>query len=138
MAAIWAALARVRAGRHSRRKARPQAHWYGSARRRNSIGESSRPSHLSTCAGVPGLAQGSAWLVEIWPPLAKLVSIAAASWRSKTVTSCPARAKYQALVTPTTPAPKTAIFIFSIGRYARPSRDRLAAHHEPGSETPAA
>jgi len=27
IAAIWAALTRVRAGRHSRMKARPQAHW---------------------------------------------------------------------------------------------------------------
>jgi hypothetical protein len=37
-----------------------------------------RPSHFSTFSGALGLAQGSAWLTEICPPLAKLVS--AAGW----------------------------------------------------------
>jgi hypothetical protein len=32
------------------------------------------PSHCSTFSGALGLAQGSAWLTEICPPLAKLVS----------------------------------------------------------------
>jgi peptide-methionine (R)-S-oxide reductase len=53
------------------------------------------------------LAQGSAWLTEICPPLAKLVSCAGAGCRSITVTSWPAAARYQAVVTPITPAPKT-------------------------------
>jgi hypothetical protein len=35
------------------------------------------------------LAQGSAWLTEICPPLAKLVSAAALAWRSMTTTSWP-------------------------------------------------
>jgi len=45
------------------------------------------PSHCSTFSGALGLAQGSAWLTEIWPPLAKLVSDAGVAWRSTTVTS---------------------------------------------------
>ncbi len=57
-----------------------------------------------------GLAHGSAWLTEICPPLAKLVSKPAKGWRSTTVTSCPASARYQALVTPTTPDPNTKTF----------------------------
>ena len=51
-------------------------------------------------AGALGLAQGSAWLTEIWPPLAKLVSSPAAGWRSMTVTSCPALDRNQAEVVP--------------------------------------
>lgn len=53
-------------------------------------GASSRPSHFSTLNGAPGLAQGSAWLTEICPPLAKLVSAPGTPWRSVTVTSWPA------------------------------------------------
>ncbi len=60
-----------------------------SARMRNSSGASSWPSHLSTFSGALGLAQGSAWLTEICPPLAKLVSAAGVAWRSITVTSWP-------------------------------------------------
>ena len=45
--------------------------------------------HLSTLNGALGFAQGSAWLTEIWPPLAKLVSAAGEAWRSMTVTSWP-------------------------------------------------
>jgi hypothetical protein len=56
---------------------------------RNSSGASSWPSHLSTFSGALGLAQGSAWLTEICPPLAKLVSAAGVAWRSITVTSWP-------------------------------------------------
>ena len=41
------------------------------------------------------------------PPLPQLVSSAAASWRSTTVTSCPALLRYQAVATPTAPAPST-------------------------------
>ena len=43
--------------------------------------------------------------------LAKLVSIAAAGWRSITVTSWPASCRYQAVVTPVTPAPRTITFM---------------------------
>jgi len=47
----------------------------------------------------------------------------------------PARAKYQALVTPMTPAPKTAIFIFDwVTRQA--STDGLAAYEETGPQAP--
>jgi hypothetical protein len=69
-------LARARAAVHWRRKRRPQAHCAGSARKRQSSGASSRPIQRSALSGACGLAQGSAWLTEIWPPLAKLVSCA--------------------------------------------------------------
>jgi hypothetical protein len=67
----------------------PQSHWRMSARMRKSSGASSFPSHCSTFSGALGLAQGSAWLTEIWPPLAKLVSAAGVACRSITVTSWP-------------------------------------------------
>src|SRR5258706_16371962 len=104
-------LRRVRSGRHSIRKRSPQDHWRGSARRRNSNGASSRPSHLYIFFGASGFAHGSAWLTDICPPLAKLVSSPACGCRSTTVTSCPSCDKYQALVTPITPAPRTTTFI---------------------------
>ena len=47
-----------------------------SARMRKRSGASSLPSHCNTLSGALGLAQGSAWLTEICPPLAKLVSAA--------------------------------------------------------------
>src|SRR5215813_14357420 len=47
------------------------------------------------------------------PALAKLVSRATPSRRSMTVTSWPAWARYQAVVTPKTPPPMTAIFMSS-------------------------
>ena len=75
-------------------------------------------------AGAPGLAHGSAWLTEIWPPLAKLVSNPEPDSRSITVTSWPACAKYHALVTPITPAPNTSTFISLL-----PSLSRGAAHN---------
>jgi hypothetical protein len=78
---------RVRAGVHSRMNCRPHIHWRRSARRRNSSGASSWPSHFSTFSGALGLAQGSACDTEICPPLAKLVSAAGDAWRSMTTTS---------------------------------------------------
>jgi hypothetical protein len=110
-------LARARAVVHSRRKRRPQAHCAGSARSRHNNGASSRPSHFKAVHGARGLAQGSAWLTEIWPPLAKLVSCAGRGWRSITVTSWPSAARYQALATPTTPAPSTVTRIVRPGNY---------------------
>ncbi len=44
--------------------------------RADNNGASSLPNHFRTLSGAPGLAQGSAWLTEICPPLAKLVSAA--------------------------------------------------------------
>src|SRR4051812_45073394 len=102
---------RVREGRHSRRKARPHSHWRKSGRRRKSNGASSRASHLRTLSGAEGLAHGSACETEIWPPLANEVSMPAAPWRSTTVTSWPALARYQAEVTPITPEPRTRTFM---------------------------
>ena len=116
-------LRRVRAGRHSSRNCRPQRHCRGSRRRRNSSGASSCPSHLQrSWRGASGLAHGSAYDAEIWPPLANEVSSAAPSWRSTTVTSWPSCARYHAAVTPTTPAPRTTIRIARGARAsARPS-----------------
>ena len=53
-------------------------------------GASSRPSQRRIFGTTAGFAQGSAWLAEIWPPLANEASIPASPWRSATVTSCPA------------------------------------------------
>src|SRR5574338_49392 len=102
-----AVLARARAGRHWLKKASAQRHWSQSARGRNRRGASARPSQRRICMGAPGLAQGSGWLMEICPPFAKLVSRPAAPRRSSTFTSWPARARYQAVVTPVRPAPRT-------------------------------
>src|SRR6266851_86647 len=100
-------LRRVRPGKHSKRKRRPQSHWARSARGRKSSGASSRPNHFRIVKGAVGLAQGSEWLTEICPPFAKLVPSAGSGWRSTTVTSWPLCARYHALVVPITPAPRT-------------------------------
>jgi len=92
------------------RKRRPHAHCAQLARGRNSSGASSRPSQRRIFGTTSGFAQGSACPAQIWPPLANEVSSAAASRLSITVTSWPAAARYQALATPTTPAPRTMIF----------------------------
>src|SRR3954462_14617529 len=105
---------RVRAGRHSRRKESPHNHWRRWGRSRNSSGESSRPSHFRILSGAVGLAHGSACDTEIWPPLANEVSMPAAAWRSTTVTSWPALLRYQADVTPITPAPSTRTFMSAL------------------------
>src|SRR5258706_13500440 len=75
------------------------------------------------CSGTPGFAQGAAWSAEIWPPLAKLVSMPAALCRSSTRTSCPAWDRYHALAVPMTPAPRTTTFMqgfYSQGYSQRP------------------
>src|SRR5512134_3841115 len=100
-------LRRVRAGVHSRRNCNVQSHWLRSARSRNSSGASSLASHMSTLSGALGFAHGSAWLTEIWPPFAKLVSAAGVAWRSTTVTSWPCWRRKYADVTPNNPAPST-------------------------------
>src|SRR6185369_7948764 len=102
---------RVRAGRHSRMKESPHSHWRSSGRRRKRSGESSRPSHFRILSGAVGLAHGSACDTEIWPPLANEVSMPAPAWRSSTVTSWPDLLRNQAVVTPTTPAPRTRTFM---------------------------
>src|SRR5688500_14658780 len=102
---------RVRLGRHSSMNRSAQAHCFVSARSLKRSGASSLKSHLMTLSGAAGFAHGSAWLTEIWPPLAKLVSMAASAWRSNTDTSCPACDKYHAAAVPTTPAPRTKTFI---------------------------
>src|SRR6266436_4718307 len=106
-------LLRVRVGKHSKRKRRPQSHWARSARGRKSSGASSRPNHFRIVKGAVGLAQGSEWLTEIWPPLAKLVSSAGSGWRSTTVTSWPLCTRYHAVVVPMTPAPRTTTLILA-------------------------
>src|SRR5690606_24962221 len=63
--------------------------------------------HLRTLSGADGLAHGSAWLTETWPPLAKLVSRPAAARRSITQTDLPCFSAKYALLMPTTPAPRT-------------------------------
>src|SRR6185369_11056480 len=104
-------LCRVRAAVHSRRNERPHSHCLTSGRRRKSSGASSRASHFSSLSGAAGLAQGSACDTEIWPPLANDVSRPAASRRSSTLTSWPDLLRNQAVVTPTTPAPRTRTFM---------------------------
>ena len=74
----WRMLCRVRAGPHSRRKCSPHAHSCGSVPTWKRIGESLRSNQERILRGARGFAQGSAWLTESWPPLAKLVS--AATW----------------------------------------------------------
>ena len=76
----------------------PQRHWRQSARGRNSSGASARPSHLRIFSGASGLAHGSAYDAEIWPPLANDVSRPAPGCRSTSVTSCPSAARYHAAV----------------------------------------
>ncbi len=76
-----------------RRKRTPQPRIDGMTRGRNSSGASSWPSHLRIFNGTPGAPQGSAWLGDMMPPLAKLVSIAALDWRSTTVTAWPWRCR---------------------------------------------
>src|SRR5512138_1961561 len=95
---------------HSRRKPRPQRHCARSKRGRKRSGASSRPSQRRIFGSTAGFAHGSAWPAEICPPLANEVSSPAWSRRSTTVTSWPASARYQALVTPITPAPRTRTF----------------------------
>ncbi len=80
-------LLRVRPGVHSRKNASVQSHCCKSARGRNNSGASSCVIHFRTFSGALGFAHGSAWLTEIWPPFAKLVSAAGVAWRSTTVTS---------------------------------------------------
>src|SRR5262245_4843564 len=81
-----------------------------SARTRNRSGASSFIIHLRTFSGALGFAQGSAWLTEICPPFAKLVSAAGVAWRSTTVTSWPCWRRKYADVTPSNPAPNTMTF----------------------------
>src|SRR4051794_13500782 len=45
------------------------------------------------------------------PPLPQLVSMPAAAWRSRTVTSWPAFIRYHAVAVPTAPAPSTIVAI---------------------------
>src|SRR5215203_6928 len=74
---------------------------------RNSSGERPSNSHFRIFNGADGFAHGSAWLTEIWPPLAKLVSSPAPGCRSMTQTLRPARIAQYAVLMPTTPAPST-------------------------------
>src|SRR5690554_2774220 len=102
----WA-LRRWRAGRHSCRKRSIHSQRAGSSPTFRRKGASVRPSERKAIHGAAGLDHGSGWLTEICPPLAKLVSSAGPGWRSTTLTSKPACNRYQAVVTPVTPAPRT-------------------------------
>src|SRR6185312_2419896 len=86
-------------------------HWRGSIRRRKRSGASSRQSHFTILSGASGLAHGSAWHAEIWPPFANEVSRPGPSRRSTTVTSWPRAARYHAVAVPITPAPRTRTFM---------------------------
>ena len=57
--AIWCPDDSERAALHSARNFSPQRHCAGSARRRNSSGASSRPSHFSSLSGADGLARAA-------------------------------------------------------------------------------
>src|SRR5688572_19553106 len=89
----------------------PQDHCAGSMRQRKSNGASSRQIHLRILNGASGLAHGSEWLTEIWPPLAYEVSRPAPSWRSTTTTSWPSSRRDHAVEVPMTPAPRMRTFI---------------------------
>src|SRR5690606_25191376 len=104
-------LRRVRAFVHSRTKPASHSHCRGSARSRRRSGASARSSQRAARRNAVGFAHGSAWLTELCPPLAKLVSEAGSCPRSTTTTSKPWRFRKYAVVTPTTPAPMTTIFI---------------------------
>ena len=74
----WIVLCRVRDGRHSSRNCRPQRHCrQSSAQPKQQRRVVAAPSHCRIFSGAPGLAQGSAYDAEIWPPFANDVSSAA-------------------------------------------------------------
>src|SRR5690606_12449076 len=87
------------------------AHCRQSSWGRNNSGASSWNIHLSSLSGAWGLAHGSAYETEIWPPLARLVSWAGPGRRSTTTTSWPAWRSHQALEMPMMPLPNTATFM---------------------------
>src|SRR5579871_1902710 len=75
------------------------------------MGAFSWPSHLMIFVGMPGWDQGSTSLAWMMPPFPQLVSMAASAWRSISTTSWPDFRRYQAVAVPTTPAPRTTVFI---------------------------
>ena len=80
-------------------------------------GAAGRPSSdLTSVLSARGFAQASAWPTATCPALAKLVSHAASGWRSITVTSWPSSSSCQAVVTPTTPAPRTTTCMAALSR----------------------
>ncbi len=85
----------------------------GTARGRNSMGESSRPSQRSSLHSTPGAFHGSAMLGVSSAPLANEVSRPGPSARSRTVTCAPRSTSAQAVLTPSRPLPMTTTFMAS-------------------------
>src|SRR5688572_20410343 len=101
-------------------------------------------SDCQSMRGARGEAHAKEWPGAMMPALPPVASCPRPSFSSSSVTSCPARARKNAVVTPTTPPPSTSVFIaillprraqssYNGGRHARGGLRRGAASgREPG------
>src|SRR5438874_10392884 len=109
-------LRRARSDVHSRRKRRPQAYSRGSAVSRTRIAVSAPRSDCQSMRGARGEAHANEWPGAMIPALPPVASSPTASFSSTSVTSWPALARKYAVVTPTTPPPRTSVFIAGVSR----------------------
>src|SRR5690625_1761385 len=105
-------LAAKRVAVQFRRNAASQRHWAGSKRGRIFRGAVLWNIQRSAFSGMPGAAHGPAKPGQTPPALPKVAPLPGPEAVSTTETWCPDCARYQAEVTPTTPAPMTRTRIF--------------------------
>src|SRR5947208_2423627 len=113
---LMSVLRRARSDVHSRRKRRPHAYSRGSAVSRTRIAVSAPRSDCQSLRGALADAHANEWpgaMIPAWPPVA---SSPTASFSPTSVTSWPALARKYAVVTPTTPPPRTSVFIAGASR----------------------
>src|SRR5882724_834714 len=108
---LMSVLRRARADVHSRRKRRPHAYSRGSAVSRTRIAVSAPRSDCQSMRGARGDAHAKEWPGAMIPALPPVASSPSASLSSTSVTSWPALPRKYAVVTPTTPPPRTSVFI---------------------------
>src|SRR5882762_4037581 len=113
---LTSVLRRARPLVHSRRKRRPHAYSSGSAVRRRRMAVSAPRSDCQSICGARGEAHAKEWPGAMMPALPPVASSPTASFSSTSVTSWPALARKYAVVTPTTPPPRTSAFIAGASR----------------------
>src|SRR6266403_1801142 len=120
---LMSVLRRARSDVHSRRKRRPHAYSRGSAVSRTRIAVSAPRSDCQSMRGARGEAHANEWPGAMIPALPPVASSPTASFSSTSVTSWPALARKYAVVTPTTPPPRTRVFT------ARSGPEEVACAH---------
>src|SRR6266571_7997214 len=107
---LTSVLWRARADVHSRRKRSPHVYSRGSVPSLTRMAVSAPRSDCQSMRGARGEAHAKEWPGAMIPALPAVASRPSPSFSSTTVTSWPALARKYAVVTPTTPPPRTRVF----------------------------